>query len=150
MNETNIYDLSSKLPTDSIAIKFQKYILGVNRRACNEAVRGELGQFPVLIGLVKPLLKYWFRLLQLDTNSFAYKSFMECKNLMVNNKPCWLNGVKHILDSTGKSHISIHDAVDRNLINKSRFVEETENHIQHLYSQQWGSSLQKNDKLRTY
>ncbi len=43
-------------------MNFAKYLLlGVNKKATNAAVRGELGQFPVAITLLTRASKYWSR-----------------------------------------------------------------------------------------
>ena len=44
-------------PAESVDIKFCKLLLGVNKRAVNHAVRGEIGKYPVAIGLIIHSLK---------------------------------------------------------------------------------------------
>ena len=40
---------AENLPFEKVLLNFGKCILGVNRKACNAGVRGELGIFPVYL-----------------------------------------------------------------------------------------------------
>ena len=50
--ETNLRTVLDTAPCEILNIKLCKYILGVNKHATNDAVRGELGQYPVLISII--------------------------------------------------------------------------------------------------
>ena len=50
------------LHIEKLSVKFRKYLLGVNKKASNLAVRGELGRYPLFIDVVLSLVKYWVRL----------------------------------------------------------------------------------------
>ena len=47
----DVYDLNfyDKAPLEKVNIKLCRYLLGVNKYSCKDAVRGELGRFPLLI-----------------------------------------------------------------------------------------------------
>ena len=50
------------LHIEKLNVKFCKYLLGVNIKASNLAVRGEHGRYPFLIDVVFSMVKYWVRL----------------------------------------------------------------------------------------
>ena len=50
------------LHIEKLNLKFCKYLLGVNEKASNLTVRGELGRYPLLIDVVLSMIKYWVRL----------------------------------------------------------------------------------------
>ena len=52
LNNTNLLSLAEKLPMEKIHLKFCKFILGVNRKTTNIAVRAELGRRPILLDLI--------------------------------------------------------------------------------------------------
>jgi hypothetical protein len=45
-----------------------KYILEVNKRATNFATLSELGLFPLHFDIIKSMIRYWYRLENLDSN----------------------------------------------------------------------------------
>jgi hypothetical protein len=42
--------------------------LGVNKRATNFATLSELGRFPLHFDIIKSMIRYWYRLENLDSN----------------------------------------------------------------------------------
>ena len=52
-NFLKICDTKKISTAESVNIKFCKLLLGVNKRAVNHAVRGEIGKYPIAIGLIK-------------------------------------------------------------------------------------------------
>ena len=62
---------------ESVNIKLCKLLLGVNKKAVNHAVRGELGKFPIAIGLIEHALKFWFRTVDLDNQALVWKTYAE-------------------------------------------------------------------------
>ena len=83
LSEDNLYSLCEKFDVEKVHIKFLKSALGVHRKACNSAVRGELGSLPLLLHSVKPIIKYLYRLKRLPADCLAYKSFLECKTSLL-------------------------------------------------------------------
>ena len=71
--------------------------MGVHKHSTNDAVRGELGSFPISLTLTKHALKYWARLTMIDTNSLIYKCYSESKYLHLDNKTNLLSHIYKIL-----------------------------------------------------
>ena len=75
---------------ESVNIKFCKLLLGVNKKAVNHAVRGELGKFPIAIGLIEHALKFWFRTVNLDNQALVWKAYAESYNLNKSGINTWI------------------------------------------------------------
>jgi hypothetical protein len=56
------YLLKGKPSSEDIHVKVCKLILGVHRKATYNAVRGEVGSYPLLISMLALSLKYWWKL----------------------------------------------------------------------------------------
>ena len=50
------------LDIENVHVRFCKFLMGVNKRAVNLAVKGELGRFPVGISCMLQAFKYWYHI----------------------------------------------------------------------------------------
>ena len=50
------------LDIENVHVKFCKFLMGVNKRAVNLAVKGELGRFGVGISCMLQAFKYWYHI----------------------------------------------------------------------------------------
>ena len=50
------------LDIENVHVKFCKFLLGVNKRAVNLAVKGNLGRFPIGISCMLQSFKYWYHI----------------------------------------------------------------------------------------
>ena len=77
-NNEFLFDLETI--SEDLHIKFMKVVLGVHSKACNLAVRSELGRLPLHVKIFSAVLKYWARLDELNDNPImmnALESNME-------------------------------------------------------------------------
>ena len=81
----NLFNTLFDLPCEKLHIRILKYVLGVNRKATNAAVFGELGRFPIAIVVQCNTIKYFQRLHSEPTNLLA-GALKESYNLYVNKK----------------------------------------------------------------
>ena len=58
-------------PLGTLQISFCKYILGVGKAACNEAVLGEVGRLPMFVQYHKKCIKYWLKLIEMSTTRYV-------------------------------------------------------------------------------
>ena len=56
---------------EKINVKLCKYVLGVSRKSSNDAVRGELGRHPILLGSMHRWIKFAIRTLSLPLNTLV-------------------------------------------------------------------------------
>ena len=121
LNDSNFINICDKPPSETLHIKVCKILLGVNKKATNNAVRGELGNFPLLISMLRLTIKYWWVL----------------------NKKC-LNGCKSlVIDAL----IDNRKLVNSNAINNGFITSE----LQSVYNNLWFSCISNSQtKLRSY
>ena len=95
-----IFSLCDKLlPGEIIHIKVCKLILGVHRKATNNAVRGELGSYPLLITMLCLSIKYWWKLNKncLDgCDSLAVHALLDNRRICSTGISSWSTGLKNI------------------------------------------------------
>ena len=72
--------LKSNCEFDKVNIRFCKYVLGVNSKACNFAVISELGQFPMLIYILISCINFWLHTIQSNKDSLISKAYQEQMN----------------------------------------------------------------------
>jgi len=97
INEANLIDLCDKFPIEKLNSKFCKYLLGVHWKASNLAVRGELGQFPLIIGCFLQCLRFWSRNCSLNSDSIVKKSYLDAIMWNSPNKH-WLGSIHKIIN----------------------------------------------------
>ena len=61
-NTDGIAKFLDSLDIEKVHIKFCKFLLGVNKRAVNLAVKGEVGRFPIGISCMLQAFKYWYHI----------------------------------------------------------------------------------------
>ena len=57
---------------DKIYMRFCKYVLGVNSKACNFAVISELGQFPFIISILANCIFFLLHTIQSNSDSLLH------------------------------------------------------------------------------
>jgi len=148
LNSTNFVNICDKPPGESLHLKFCKIVLGVHRKATNNAVRGELGSYPLLISMIALAVKYWWKLnlnCMLGSNSLVTKALTDNrKNSLAFT---WSTGIKNVLTLIGKP-----DIWDRPiLINKANFNTLIVNSLKSVYNNLWLDVIKNHQsKLRTY
>ena len=65
---SNLKSVCYSLPCEIINMKLCKYILGVNKHATNDAVRGQLGRFPLLFQIMQRSFNFYSRAISLGEN----------------------------------------------------------------------------------
>jgi hypothetical protein len=86
-----------KTPTEKVHIRFCKMYLCVHKKATNIACRGELGKFPLIISIHKPIIKYVAHLKSLPNSAIAKQAFLISKDHYRNNKPSLHTNLMKIL-----------------------------------------------------
>lgn len=138
---------------EKVNIKLCKYLLNVNKRASNDAVRGELGRYPLYIKAIEQMIKYWIRLNNNTTiNPLLYEAFCCNKIMAEENQHCWASNIKFILKETNLEHFWTAPKVPCFIAHKIRKL------LKIKYKRSWENKLAKDDrqnpndsnKLRTY
>ena len=74
---------------ERVQISFCKYILGVGKAACNEAVLGEVGRLPMFVQYNKKCIKYWLKLIEMSTTRYPFTCYKMLKELDDNGRHTW-------------------------------------------------------------
>ena len=141
--------LCDKLIAEKIHTKFCRFLLFVNRKSTNAAVRAELGRRSVLTDLLCHSVKYWRNLCKLNPGSLAHKAYLESYNLHRDFKEGWAHNIKHICCHFKMSEVWHNQGTLG--INKTIHVLQLRSNIYEQYDDNWRQYMARNDsKLRTY
>ena len=105
LNDLNLLSMCDKFPGETLHVKVCKIMLGVHRKSTNNAVRGELGCYPLLIFMLGLSVKYWWKL---NNNCYKGLNSLVINALADNRKLCdsgiytWSTGIKKVLHLIGR------------------------------------------------
>ena len=146
INSENLLSLADKLPMEKIHTKFCKFLLGVNRKATNIAVRAELGRRPVLIDLMVHGAKYWLHLTGFDKERLVYKAYLDLYTTC-GRIANWTCHIKKIWENYNMPEIWLNQGTKY----KHKITRILRRNIISNYDKQWRELINKEDsKLRTY
>jgi hypothetical protein len=127
---------------DKLHIKFLKYILGVNKKASNNAVVGELGRYPIYIDAICNTVKFYHRLVNGNVSKLLSAAFYESKSLFLDNRSSWVTSVSHVFKNLNISELCLF---------KKNISSGVKQKLVYLYKTNWCSNISECDgKLRTY
>ena len=134
--------LFDNLPFEKVLMNFGKYILGVNRKACNAGVRGELGLYPVYFDIISRAINYSHRLRQLPTNTLLKAAYLKSVDLDKSGVSTWTTGFKKLCNTvTDKNEEELYAMTKRDILDMCRKA----------YVKHWVSIIRKEDsKLNFY
>ena len=92
---------------ERIEVQFLKYILHLPHNATNSAVRGELGQFPLLLFWKENIIKYWCRVNTDDIPKHLKLAVNIQYEMLKNSKLCWLSKIQNVYNNAGLSKVYI-------------------------------------------
>ena len=134
---------------EKLQLNFFKYILGVNKKASNFAVLGELGKFPLFTDIFVNIIKYWVHIVNYSNNHVLNDAYVEnCLLRESGSKNCWSYKLMTMLKNVGL------DNVNPSECNVSLF----KSHIQSKFISQWknvmshsnnDNNVSTGNKLRT-
>lgn len=156
LNTDNFKSICDKFIGETLAIKFYRSILGVNKTTSNDAVRGELGRHPLLLSSVQHSTKYLEDLIK-NPRSELLKNIL---TLSASLDSSWVNILQKIL-TICDIEISANDIVDGNLPEQEhnrRISNVVGEKLRLIYNHQWRQIINNikvgpvkgNEKLRTY
>ena len=95
MNQENLYDFCNKSPIEKLNLKLCKFLLGVHSKSTNDAVRGELGRYPLLINILNLANRYYDRIESLENDSLVKVSCNDhCVNMYDDSWPSMMNTIR--------------------------------------------------------
>ena len=139
--------LYEKFIPDTLHIKFLKQILGVHDKATNNAVRGEVGAYPVAIKSLLSSVKYWLYVLK-KNNSIVHEAYLDSINIAGG----FGHQIKTLLHKLGFSHVW----ENQNTFSEKKLVRAIKAKLESRFDNFWNRSLYDDigkpngNKLRTY
>ena len=93
-----------------LQLKFFKYILGVNKKASNFAVLGELGKFSLFTDITVNIIKYWVHIVNYSNNHVLNDAYVEnCLLRESGSKNCWSYKFITMLKNVGLDNVNPSD-----------------------------------------
>ena len=130
VNISNFNSICNDCPIEKLNTRMCRYILGVHRKSTNDAVRGELGRFPVLISILNNSYRYIKLMDKSSNNSLVKISCMDedLRSLDIS----WYNSMSRMINIFDQSRSFYHD-------------------MKNVYKINWKNSIQlPTSKLRIY
>ena len=88
-----------------------KRYMCVGLRACNAAVLGDCGRFPIWIESAKRCIKYWIKILSMPDTRYVKKCYSMLKLLDDYGQTNWATNVKQLLFSSGFGYVWLNQHV---------------------------------------
>jgi len=124
---------------EKVQTNFCKFVLNISKFASNHAIRAELGRYPLSVQTNLTMIKYWYRLENLNDNSLLSSCFKVCKN---NNHEWYLN-IKNFLNKNGLGYITD----NCNQVSINSIINNLKKALEDQYIQQWDNRARNCDKL---
>ena len=87
----------SKIHIEKTHTKFCKFVLGVRANSSGDAVRGELGSYPILYHMLLNMTKFWLHLVKNnDQSSILADAFCLYNQTTNENSESWVGCIKEI------------------------------------------------------
>ena len=77
MSQENFFTTCNDSPIERLNVKLCKYLLGVHKKSTNNAVRGELGRYPIFVNVLEHSVRYYQRILSNPCNSLVKLSCLD-------------------------------------------------------------------------
>ena len=140
------YDI---LPTEKVQLNFCKSLLGVHTSAANNAVRAELGIFPLAVFCLKSCVNYWLHVIELSDNDLVYNAYSD----EISRDTRFSHKIKLFLGKINFSHVW----ANQNTFSKAKLLHAVTVRLKNSYIPFWRRCLfddsedaTNGNKLRTY
>ena len=138
----DICKAAENLPFEKVLLNYGKYILGVNRKACNAGVRGDLGLYPAYINVILSVFKYASRLHKLPAGSLLKAAYTLNIEMDKTGVKSWYTGFKHLLQNiTDRNENDIHNMSTSEILELCK----------HVFVNNWHNTISRDtSKLKLY
>ena len=133
-------------PTESVHLFACKRFLNVAARTPNKMVYGELGRHPLQINCYIRAIKYWFRLLKMDSERLPNQAYRMLMNLDSNGKCNWASSIRSVLQSLGFGYVWLAQGVTR----ENCFLRMFKQRLTDVFRQDWMAGINSSDRFTQY
>lgn len=138
------------LATDDDVEKVHTYackrFLNVSLRTPNSFVYGELGRFPLVVNCCVRVIRYWFRVLKMETSRLPHQAYKMLCTLDENGKNNWVTTVRQTLSRLGFGFVWLNQGV----VAEQIFVLQLKQRFIDVYSQEWMANLRGSTRFDSY
>ena len=126
---------------EKVFVNYSKFILGVNRKACNAGVRGELGIFPIYIQIITNVIKYYNRLSQVPKHTLLGEAFDINIEMDAGGMSNWLSKLKQFCNKVLKKDVNV-------ILNMS--INDFQDLCRDIYQVHWRGLVANKGKMELY
>ncbi|MEW8545659.1 MAG: reverse transcriptase family protein [Candidatus Thiodiazotropha sp.] len=126
--------------------QFCRKFLKLPSNTANIFVRGECGRWPLYIDYFCKCIKYWIRLMRMDTYRYPYQCYKMLRNLDEVGRITWATKVKELLYLHGFGYVWFYENVGDEKI----FIKTFRQRLIDSSIQDWSSKLNESGKARHY
>ena len=131
---------------EKVQIYACKRLLNVSKSACNDAILGDCGRYPLYINTYKRCLKFWLRILKLPEYRLVKLSYEMLKHYDSVGHTNWVTYLRRNLYSNGFGYIWQSQSVE----NEKLFIYQYMERLKMQYFQTWNDKCSQNSKLLYY
>ena len=129
--------------------KFCKWVLNVKINTNNYAIYGETGRFPLYIERHVRMIKYWFKISDVNNkNCILSTTYAKLLDAIQNdpNSSNWLSHIKSILDRSGFHEVWLYRAS----VNIKQFIPTLRQRLRDIFINEWREGIMLHSSLFLY
>ena len=134
---------------EQVQFSFCKFLLGVRRNTNDVAVLGECGRMPLSVLYLTRCIKYWLKILNMETERYPYRCYLMLKRLAEQrtiNTINWAFKIRELLFRFGFGHAWFNQGVGNTGIFLTQFTQR----VKDCSLQLWNADVLSSPKLKTY
>lgn len=131
---------------ERVHTKFCKRYCTLSQNATDCLVLGECGRLPLAITYMCRCIKYWLRLLHMETRRYPKQCYLMLKSLEEAGKMTWAGEIKSLLFTYGFGYAWISQDVG----NSNIFINLFSERVKDCYRQNWLASINASPKAEYY
>ena len=123
-----------------------KKYLGVKNNTPTVMIYGETGRYPLYIQAYVKIIKYWLRLLRMNTDRYPRKCYDMMKLYDSTGKRNWVTSVRELLFNIGFNYVWYNQCVE----SEPLFIMSFTQRLKDVYIQKWLENLSSSNKCLYY
>eukprot|EP00745_Piridium_sociabile_P015462 TRINITY_DN22952_c0_g1_i4.p1 TRINITY_DN22952_c0_g1~~TRINITY_DN22952_c0_g1_i4.p1 ORF type:complete len:307 (-),score=-7.22 TRINITY_DN22952_c0_g1_i4:6-854(-) len=137
---------NATIQCESVYLLGLKQILGVEMRTPNDLVYGETDRYPIYINSAIRCIRYWLKLLKMNSDRLPRKAYNMLYDLDKRGKTNWVSNVRICLCKNGLGYAWIYQSVGE----ENTFVRTLRQRLIDCRWQNWESHIQLSDRFDMY
>lgn len=123
-----------------------KRFLNVPLKTPNKCLYGDLGRYPLHVNTCLRIVKYWLKLLKMDSARLPKQAYQMQVGMTENGKICWASKLKELLYKHGFGHIWLEQEVG----NEQSFLSLLRHKLIDSFYDDWKVAINTSDRFSFY